>query len=100
MKSIILLLLMAAVLAGCQSTSKYHFETRKPDGSFTTANAELEPKDLSGGVLFIYDADGSLRLQAGDIKTAEDPYAEVIQGIVEEAIPAALCANNPLLCTK
>ena len=90
---IVPLLAVIALLSGCASTSKYHFESRTSEFVYTKLDAELRPKDLEGGIALQFNDDG-LKLEAGRTITADEPIVD----IVKAALPAAMCVANPLLC--
>ena len=93
------LMVMAVLLwavTGCVTPTTIDVEHREADGSYTKITATALPKDWKNLSLEWRDI---VKLHGGEAVTVTTDW-EAIESIVEDVIPAAMCAQNPLLCSE
>ena len=94
---LILWLCFTLFVVGCQATSHYRLESHISDTEWTVLEGTMGAKDVQGGV---YLQIGDAILQTGDVVTAPDPYAAILNQAIQRAIPLAMCAQNPIFCVN
>jgi hypothetical protein len=94
MLRIIIAALLGAALSGCVTPTTIDVEHKDADGSYTKITATALPKDWKNLSLKWRDI---VELQGGEAVTVTTDW-EAIESVIEDVVPAVMCAQNPALC--